>query len=369
MRLSSAHLGSALPALAGGLVLAWAATATAAPAAAGAPPAAAAPPAAPIFYCPTGPAKAPACPTPPPAHVAAAAHPHAHHYREVRVAERRTRAPREDVSASQAFIYRYEQAQHGLDARAADEAWGHGPPPPCRDERGCPPHHEWAEAPPPPRVIVERAPPQPPQVIVERAPPPPPQVIIERAPPPPPRVIIEHPPAPPPQIVFERAPPPPPQVIYERAPSACPDRCPPTPYGYEDRSEGAGYMAERHESERSGGWRYSEHDGQGQYQAWGDAPRRRPCPPPVPAANCSADAAGYASAGYGRSGYGQGGYGQSGYGQDAYAQGAYAQGGYYASSAYASGEGGWRDGSYGRVYPYSGRDSGGYLVWPGKTGQ
>jgi hypothetical protein len=332
------RLSFALPAIAGGLVLGWAATAAADPPAA----ANAAPPAAPIFYCPSAAKPAPgarpqACPTPP-AHVAAAPHPHARYHREVRLAERRVRAPHEDVSASQAFIYRYEQAEHGLDARAADEAWARRGPPPCPDARGCPPHHAWAEAAPPsPQVIVEQAPPQPQQVIVERAPPPAPQVIIERAPPPPPKIIIEHPPAPPPQIVFERAPAPPPEVIYERAP-ACPDRCPPPApraYGWEDRAEGGGYRVERQESEHSSGWRYSEQDGQRRYQAWGDAPRRRPCPPPVPAASCAAAAA-------------------------------YAQGG-YASGAYASGEAEWRDGSYGEVYPYSGRDAGGYLVWPGKT--
>lgn len=325
MRLSLARVGFALPALAGGLVLGWAATAAAdAPLAAGA-----APPAAPIFYCPTGSvAKPQACPAPAPARVVAAPHGHARYHREARYAQRRVRAPSEDVSASQAFIYRYEQAQHGLDARAADAAWAHAGPPPCR-EHGCPPHRHWAEA-PPPQVIVERAPPQPPQVIVERAPPPPPQVIIERAPPPPPKIIIEHAPAPPPQIVFERAPAPPPQVIYDRGPP-CPDRCPPARYGYEDRAEGAGYSYERRESERSGGWRYSEQDGHGRYQAWGDGARRRPCPPSVPAESCAANAA-------------------------------------YASGYYESGEGEWRDGSYGRVYPYSGRDAGGYLVWPGKTG-
>jgi hypothetical protein len=136
--------------------------------------------------------------------------------------------------------------------------------------------------------------------------------------------------------VFERAPAPPPQVIYERAP-ACPDRCPPpAAYGWQDRHEGAGYRIERRETERSGGWRYSEQDGRGQYQAWGDAPRRRPCPPQVPEDRC-----------LGAAGYGSGA---------------------YASSGYASGgESEWRDGSYGRVYGYSGRDASGYLVWPGKT--
>jgi hypothetical protein len=333
------RLSYALPALAGGLVVGWAAIA-----AADAPP----PPAAPIFYCPsTGqkPAQPQACPTaapaaaPPAQHVAVAEHRHVRHRREVRIAERHAAPPREDVSASQAFIYRYEQAEHGFNARAAEEAWGRDGRPPCPDERGCPPEHrEWAERPAPPQVIVEHAPPQPQQVIVERAPPPPQQVIIEREAPPPPKIIIEHAPAPPPQIVFERAPAPPPQVIYERAP-ACPDSCPPPQnYGWQDRQAGAGYSVERRESERAGGWRYSEQDGRAQYQAWGDAPRRRPCPPQVPEDRCSG-AAGYAQSGY-----------SSGY-----------------SSGYASDERGWQDGGYGRVVEYSGRDASGYLVWPGKT--
>ena len=37
-----------------------------------------------------------------------------------------TRGRDGDVSASQAFIYRYERALHGLNAQAAEEAWGHG---------------------------------------------------------------------------------------------------------------------------------------------------------------------------------------------------------------------------------------------------
>lgn len=328
------RLSYALPALAGGLVLGWAATA-----AADAPP----PPAAPIFYCPSAgqkPAQPQACPTAAPAqHVAAVEHRRVRRHREIKVAARRAAPPSQDVSASQAFIYRYEEAEHGLNARAADAAWGRAgpPPPPCQDERGCPPpHREWAERPPPPQVIVEHAPPPPQQVIVAQAPPPPPQVIIEREAPPPPKIIIEHAPAPPPQIVFERAPPPPPQVIYERAP-ACPDRCPPpAAYGWQDRQQGDGNVTYRSETERAGGWRYSQQDGQPpRYEAWGDAPRQRPCPPSVPNSSCTGGAA--------------------------YAQGA------QASEAYASGEGEWRDGSYGRVASYSGRDAYGYLVWPGKT--
>src|ERR1700722_12616500 len=175
------RLSYALPALAGGLVVGWAAIA-----AADAPP----PPAAPIFYCPsTGqkPAQPQACPTAAPApaapvqHVAVAEHRHMHHRREVRVAERRAAPPHEDVSASQAFIYRYEQAEHGFNARAPDEAGGRGGPPPCPDERGCPPpHREWAEREAPPQVIIEHAPPQPQQVIVERAPPAPQRENIQR---------------------------------------------------------------------------------------------------------------------------------------------------------------------------------------------
>lgn len=317
------RLSFALPALAGGLVLGWATIAAAE---------AAAPPAAPIFYCPS--AQKPAAPGAPaqacPAaqHAAAAPeHRHWRHRREERLVTRQAAPRREDVSASQAFIYRYERAENGLDARAADEAWGHRGPPPCPDQRGCPPR-EWAQG-QPPQVIVEHAPPQPQQVIVERAPPPPPQVIIEREAPPPPKIIIEHAPAPPPQVVFERAPAPPPQVIYERAP-ACPDRCPPANYGWQDRRAGAGYSIERSESEQSSGWRYSQEDGQPpRYEAWGNGRRHRPCPPPVPTNRCSGAA--------------------------------------YASGAYAAGEDQWRDGSYGRVYPYSGRDAAGYLVWPGKT--
>ena len=36
-------------------------------------------------------------------------------------------------------------------------------------------------------------------------------------------------------------------------------------------------------------------------------------------------------------------------------------------AAIAPGDGVWRDGSYGAVAEYSGRDANGYLVWPGKT--
>jgi hypothetical protein len=298
----------ALPALAGGLVLGCAAAA----AAADAPP-----PAAPIFYCPSTPQKtpSPACkplPGTPAArapaaqHVAVVEHRNWRHHRYEHHYAVRLHRP-EDVSASQAFIYRYERAQHGLDARAADEAWDHAPPP--AHYEAPPPHHEWAEAPPAPHVIVEHAPPAPQQVIVERAPPPPQQVIIEREAPPLPKVIIEHAPAPPPRVIFERAPAPPP--VY---------------YGREEREDGGGYAFERRETERAGGWSYSEQDGRGHYESWGDArPHRHGCPPQV------------------------------------------VEAGGCAAAAYAEHDSEWRDGSYGHVYQYSGRDAYGYLVWPGKT--
>jgi hypothetical protein len=301
----------ALPALAGGLVLGCAAAAATADAA---------PPAAPIFYCPSTPQKAPApackplpgtpaahAPAPAAQHVAVVEHRQWRHHRF----ERHHAAPSprpEDVSASQAFIYRYERAQHGLDARAADEAWDHAPPP---HFDGPPPHHEWAEAPPAPHVIVEHAPSAPQQVIVERVPPPPQQVIIEREATPPPKVIIEHAPAPPPRVIFERAPAPPP--VY---------------YGWQDRDEHGGYAFERSESERSGGWSYSEQDGHGRYERWGDVPHHhRSCPPQV------------------------------------------VEEGGCAAAAYAERNSEWRDGSDGDVYRFSGRDAYGYLVWPGKTPQ
>jgi hypothetical protein len=352
------RLSFALPALAGGLLFGWSALAatTAAPT----------PPAAPIFYCPSSPKPAAACaaaaPAASPAPAAKAAqaarpaaqaapagavqHRRVRHRYEVRFAEGRGAEHRRferrvidrggvdwraaDLSEGQRFVHDYERRHHGFDV-GGEETWAHAGPP-CPDERGCPPPHAWAEAPPaPPHVVVVPAPPQPQQVVVARAPPPPPQVIVEREAPPPPKIIIEHPPAPPPQIIFERAPAPPPRVIYERGP-ACPDSCPPPGrYGWQDR-EGGGVVIERRERERAGGWRYDEENGRGHYQAWGDGRRGRRCPPRVPEGSCSSDA-----------GYGSGA---------------------YESSAYESGE--WRDGSYGSVRAYAGRDAQGYLVWPGK---
>ena len=144
------RLSFAVPSLAG-LLLGWAALAQAD-----------APPAAPIFYCPTpgkaDPAPA-ATPAKPAAHGApapsggaqgcptlsvasAAAH---HHSARPRAATPKAVASN-DVSASQAFIYRYERALHGLDAHAADQAWAEGqaalgPPHAVRPARRLAPPH------------------------------------------------------------------------------------------------------------------------------------------------------------------------------------------------------------------------------------
>jgi hypothetical protein len=345
------RLRHALPVLAGGLLLGWAALGCASLAWADAPP----PPAAPIFYCPKPAAAAPA-PTPTKAPVVKAhvvhrlACPTEHHvvavehrrYRkryEVRLAyapppppmiyehapppvvyERAPPPPladRGDVSASQAFIYRYERAMHGLNARAADQAWG--APPPCPGADRCPPpperrviieRHELAEAaPPPPRreEYFDRG--APPPVV---APPPCPDRCPEHAPPP---VVHEHYEAPPPVIYERHAEAAPPPVVYDRAP-------PPAEQVY--REQGRGYVYERSESEQSSGWRYSDVDGQRHYQQWGDGARAGGCP------HTNACGGG-------------------------------------GEAAYAEGDARWQDGSYGQVYRYSGRDAYGYLVWPGKT--
>lgn len=294
-----------------------------------------APPAAPIFYCPT-PGKAQPSPTATPAaapahtpHVihasahrrqgcpvvpVAARHRHGHAHTAATVVASATAptphpAAQGDVSASQAFIYHYERALHGLDARAADQAWAEGrhpqpdhwrhggqptegpalaqrevPPPPC--PHGCPGPEAWRhENAPPPHVYAQGAPrPVAPPLVEERPAPPP----VEYAPPP----------------RTERAPPPPP----------IPAPPPPTrAYAWQDDHGGYRQDEQVQERERAGGWRYSEVDGQGRYQHWGDrvagepawsdrddsrwqdgrgagyraAPRYR-CPPPVPASSCSA---------------------------------------------------------------------------------
>jgi len=95
--------------------------------------------------------------------------------------------------------------------------------------------------------------------------------------------------------------------------------------GYEQQGyEQQGYAYQRQETVHDSGWSYREDDSDG----------RQAAPPPCDR-GCD---------------QGQG-YAQS----QGYAQG------------YANGGGQWQDGSYGAVYRYSGRDAGGYLVWPGKT--
>ncbi|HLY78667.1 MAG TPA: hypothetical protein VKQ70_04795, partial [Caulobacteraceae bacterium] len=217
-----------------------------------------APPAAPIFYCPT-PGKAdaaPAVPAKPATHaVRARAHrhhpgcpvvpvaaPHRHGHRHnasttivvARVTTPQVRA-NNDVSASQAFIYRYERALHGLDALAADQAWAEGRHSPCPHGPAdrCPDH--WRHDRHADIHVFAQSAPVPP---VEQRPLPPPRV--ERAPPPPP---VPVPVAPPPRA-------------YARQ-----DR------GYRDDERVQENVQER---ERAGGWRYSEVDGQGHYQHWGD---------------------------------------------------------------------------------------------------
>jgi hypothetical protein len=346
------RLSIALGALAGGLVLGSAALALA-----DAPP-----PAAPIFYCPAAPGKGgPASSTPaakscPPAANSAPAAPstpvaRVEHRRDERRHEPRYAGgrwtahegpPREDVSASQAFIYRYERAVHGFNAEAADQAWAHGgPPPSVRDDRRM--IRQYAAAPPPAPIVAPPPPPAPPErIYVQPAPPPP--VVVEVGPTPPARVYVER-----------VAPPPPPPQAY--APP-CPDRCPPAyehdgwrdqqaraeapalterrayaetappreysghygyltppPGAYQHHEEHYGYTSqdhayayERRETEQSSSWRSSD----GHYVERSDD-RRGPCPP-SPDHGCS-----------------------------------------------AAGDG------YGAAHQYSGRDAYGFLVWPGKS--
>lgn len=367
------RLSIALGSLSGGLALGWAGLAAAADSAP--------PPAAPIFYCPSAPAHGAATPAAgpqacPAAHPRAAAVDHRHvERRHERVIVRRE-APSEDVSASQAFIYRYEEARRGLNAEAADEAWRNAPP---TDHRV----HErvYAEAGPspgpmpPPRIHKAPPPPAGPPVSVVAQPPAPPPVYVQVAPAPPTRVYVRMAPATPPQVYVERERAPPAYSLqwdgrenrwglnHERPscpPNVAPDRCPladdqgprnapayaegpasrqlPPPPAYVERRQyaanppyvergvtvdGGVYAYERRESEQSSGWRYSDNGAQVRSEHWrddgayDDGARPGPCPN-----NCS-------------------------------------------GSAYQHGA--WRDGSYGAVSQTSGRDASGYLVWPGKT--
>jgi hypothetical protein len=397
------RLSIALGALAGGLTLGWAVLADAADQAP--------PPAAPIFYCPSAPpAHAAATPAPGAArtgapapqtcpaavshHAVAAVRRHEVVRREpvrrepVRVIVRRE-TPNEDVSASQAFIYRYEEARRGLNAEAADEAWRHEPPvdrrvhervyaegppapmppPPCPgqvvDHCRPAPNHEAFRS----HVIVEPAPPAPPPVVVRAQPQAPAPVYVQVAPTPPAQVYVRMAPAAPPQVYVERehAPPAPPVYYYEQrqgCPDAARDRCPlaeeqdrwherdyaqaPPPHrelppppalaerqqqyvehpAYVERdhgvtADGRAYAYERRESEQSSGWRYSDENGQVRSEHWSDGDGHRDGGRPPCADRCD------------------------------------------GGSAYQAGE--WRDGSYGAVSAYSGRDAYGYLVWPGKS--
>jgi hypothetical protein len=350
------RLGIALSALAGGLLVGLAGNALAADA----PP----PPTVPIFYCPTAPTAQAAAPTPGPAPRVARA---AYHHRIGCPSSRRTvamdrhewrgrpagrlaegpppppfrgpppyppgpphvqppmmamRAPGGDVSASQAFIYRYERALHGLDARAAEQAWAHanpgGPPiPPPPPPHVQPPAYAYSGG-GPPHVQPPPGYSAPPMAqretwgqegYAQGGPPsrPPPHAQPPYLPPPPP--YAEAPPMPPAVHVY----------VHPAAPPR-PYAQPSAGYAWNERA-GAGYAYEQRESERESGWSYSNVDGHVHTEHWGDHDRGHggPCPPSP--RGCSAGAQG----------------------------------------------GGWRDGSYGAVYRTTGRDASGYLVWPGKT--
>jgi hypothetical protein len=352
------------PALVVGLVLAWGASAD--PASApppGTPPSDATPaPVAPIFYCPIAPAMDPA-------HAA----PAAHHHRLACPTQRLARADSHrghwrgqpqgrlalrddgDVSASQAFIYRYERALGGLDPRAADEAWaqsghdGHlGPPPPPNapgpgawreeqlppppqapgadawrddhwqghadhdaddDEAWAHPAHDGQVAPPPPRVPGSDA------------------WRDGRW-----RGHADHAAvdalARDDQRGDER-----PGYLDHRPPGR--DHLAMDGYltdrreAYGARGGGHyGYLYQRDEQASSSGWSYSDVDGRVRERRWSESDQ---------------------GGGDGQGGYASGWTGRDGHGGDTR----------------------WRDRSYsdssGDLYEYAGRDAQGYLVWPGKT--
>jgi hypothetical protein len=396
----------ALTAMAGGLTLGYAALANAAAPGAAAPAPAGPPPAAPIFYCPTPGAAAPAAT---PARARGAGHARLHHVRyharpacpmmrrEAHERHHWRMGPPEpmmamgppppapmgpprmgppphmgpppgymerdgDVSASQAFIYRYERALHGLNARAAEQAWGHGDhdwdhdrdrdrdheamrgPPPVHEEmrhgeeegrRVAPDGHMWAHEEHGDmdhhdmdhgRMDMEH---------MDRD-----HMDMDRD-----HMDRDH-------MAHDQMAQGGEHVIIRRFDHDHPDM----DDGHGDHEHhayawrgqvapgevaGGAYSYDRSVSERSGGWSYSERDGQGHVEHWGDADRgdhlmadreraereraehdvrRGPCPP-SPEHGC----------------------------------------------AYASGGAQWQDGSYGAVYEVSGRDAHGYLVWPGKT--
>jgi hypothetical protein len=289
------RLISLASALSGGLILGWAACAQ------GAPAAPASPPAEPVFYCPKPPPpaaktahRAPvhhrACPT---QRVARVEHQrHETHWRgqdDGRLAER----DGGDVSASQAFIYRYERALHGLDARAADAAWdGRRPRDPQEmidngpDWHG----HDGQMGPPDHRGPGDRLPPPDRQWEAARAGP------------------ADH-------RDGDHMGPPDRRGEAEAALRA-------------DDGRHYGYLDERGQHGDAQGWSAGERTSGGEVREH------------VWTYRSESDSGWVSGDGHVGDGHGQGGH---------------------------DGDRQWRDGSYGHVVEYAGRDAHGYLVWPGKT--
>jgi len=366
-----------------------------------APPASAPPPSAPIFYCPSPAAAAAAhggaqgahaesagCSTGRAAHGGGRGHGrvqvrHAEHgggrFAEhgrgrFRVASR----DEGDVSASQAFIYHYERAMHGLNPDVANHAWAEGARPPRPPRFGPPPHGPGFAGGPPDRM----------------GPPPgdrggyayeehrggawmdhhagghmlPPPVM---APPPEP-----GPPLPPPRVG------PPAHMdghMDHMGHMGHMGQMPPPPHGegdyaYEERhgrrEEARGHV-DRHAwgDRRNGGrdYAYEEHGANGAGGHYGYAYER---------SEEHGDTGWRFSGGGGSSEHWGGAYGAGGHagqgGAHSWSYGAGAGAGMAAGEAlagrgYREGAGEWRDGSYGHVYRYVSRDAQGYLVWPGKT--
>jgi hypothetical protein len=165
-----------------GLAMAFADGALAIGAAASAAPYAA-PPAAPIFYCPTLPAASLAaqrprdnrtCPRDVGRHAMASAERSRRHGGEPARGVFSREGP-DGVAESQAFIYRYELALGGLDARAAEAAWRHpdgywpGCPPSSKPD--CPKGASYPSTPPPATqpAAAARTPPAPPRTYADEA--------------------------------------------------------------------------------------------------------------------------------------------------------------------------------------------------------
>jgi hypothetical protein len=354
------RLRFASPALALSLIFGWAAAAQADPA----PAASATPPAAPIFYCPLPTPSAAAAPAPvksslrnargrhavcpSPERIAVRAH------RRRRHEEGRINLASEEISQSQAFIYGYERALHGLNARAAEEAWGPRPPRPM----GPPP--PMMMAPPP---LVPAAPPA--AVAVTPLPPLEPDEHW-RAP-----ERREWAEAPPPAA----APPPPPVEARDRwrEREEARDWAEAHRDAWRDEAERARL---RHDQDVDRDWAEPDRD---RGEGWRDRDRAaawagrgedwavRPAPPPPVIDHDSA---------YGdRSGYAYG-FERRDFAREIRPWGEAAAPrcppprdvGCSAGAADPPPvDGQWRDGSYGPVYQVAGRDAYGYLVWPGKT--